>query len=153
MDDFQIYDRALDAGEVQALTSSPGAGNVAAYRFDEDGGATVVDSSGNGHDATVVTESLGDPLYQVVTRDEDTGDVVVKVVNTRSHAIRTQVDLGSKDLRGTGTVTTLSGALTDANSFDQPNHVAPVTTRVPGLGSRFVYDFAPNSLTFIRLHR
>ena len=53
VDDFQIYNRALDAGEVQALTSSPGAGNVASYRFDEDGGATVVDSSGNGRDATV----------------------------------------------------------------------------------------------------
>jgi alpha-L-arabinofuranosidase len=152
VDDFQIYDRALDAGEVQALRSSPGAGNVASYRFDEDGGATVVDSSGSGRDATVVTEPLGDPLYQVVTRDEDTGDVVVKVVNTRSHAIRTQVDLGSKRLRGTGTVTTLSGALTDANSFDQPNQVAPVTTTVSGLGNRFVYDFAPNSLTFVRLH-
>jgi alpha-L-arabinofuranosidase len=111
-----------------------------------------VDSSGSGRDATVVTEPLGDPLYQVVTRDEDTGDVVVKVVNTRSHAIRTQVDLGSKRLRGTGTVTTLSGALTDANSFDQPNQVAPVTTTVSGLGNRFAYGFAPNSLTFIRLH-
>jgi hypothetical protein len=38
------------------------------------------------------------------------------------------------------------------NSFDQPNKIAPVTTPVSGLGNRFVYDFAPNPLTFIRLH-
>jgi hypothetical protein len=29
------------------------------------------------------TEPLGQPLYQVVTRDKGTGDVVVKVINAR----------------------------------------------------------------------
>jgi len=55
IDDFQIYDRALSAGEVTALQTSPGAGDVASYKLDEANGATVVDSSGNHQDATVVT--------------------------------------------------------------------------------------------------
>jgi concanavalin A-like lectin/glucanase superfamily protein/glycosyl hydrolase family 43 len=56
IDDFHIYDRALDATEIQSLASGqPGAGTVAAYRFDEDGGAEAIDSSGNGRTATIVS--------------------------------------------------------------------------------------------------
>ena len=150
VDDFQVYDRGLSATEVQSLTTSPGAGNVASYRFDEDGGPTAVDSSGNGRDGTVVVQPLGDPLYQVVTRDRD-GDVVVKVVNTRSRSIRTRVELGRVPLSRTGLVTTLRGALSDVNSFDEPTKVAPATSTSTRLGKRFVYDFPPTSVTFIRL--
>jgi alpha-L-arabinofuranosidase len=157
VDEFQIYDRGLDASEVQSLMTSaggtPGGGNVAWYRFDESAGNTAPDSSGAGHDATLVTEPLGQPLYQVVTRDRGTGDVVVKVINARAHAIRTKVDLGRRRLSGSGTVTTLSSALTDVNSFAQPTKVAPTTTRAYGLGNRFVYDFPADSVTFIRLTR
>ena len=66
IDEFQIYDRSLDAAEVQSLTTSPGGtpggGNVAWYRFDEADGSTVIDASGNGRDATVETvpEIVGD---------------------------------------------------------------------------------------------
>jgi Concanavalin A-like lectin/glucanases superfamily len=53
VDDFQIYDRALTAEEVTALQTQPGAGNVVSYKFDEAGGVTAVDSSGNGRDGTM----------------------------------------------------------------------------------------------------
>jgi len=59
IDEFQVYDRALAQAEIQSLMSAPGGstggGNVAWYRFDEDGGAAVPDASGNGRDANVVT--------------------------------------------------------------------------------------------------
>jgi Concanavalin A-like lectin/glucanases superfamily/Glycosyl hydrolases family 43 len=59
VDDFQIYDRALDPAEIQALAAGqPGAGTVASYRFDEDGGAEAVDSSGNGRTATIVSPPI-----------------------------------------------------------------------------------------------
>ena len=58
VDDFHIYDHALTADEVASLAApTQGAGNVAAYRFDEASGATAVDSSGNGRDATIVSET------------------------------------------------------------------------------------------------
>jgi hypothetical protein len=60
VDDFHIYDRALTATEVQTLAGgTQGAGNVAAYRFDEASGATAIDSSGNGRNATIVTTAGG----------------------------------------------------------------------------------------------
>jgi alpha-L-arabinofuranosidase len=78
---------------------------------------------------------------------------VVKVINARPRSQRTKVDLGPRRLSGRGTVTTLSAALTDVNSFAQPNKVAPTTTRAYGLGNRFVYDFPAGSVTLIRLTR
>ena len=95
-----------------------------------------------------------EPLYQVMTRDEDTGDVVLKVVNARAREVRTDVRLGAGGLADTGTVTTMTAdALADENSFDEPTKVAPVERSVSGLGSRFTYDFPAHSITFIRLHR
>ena len=59
VDDFQIYDRGLGEADVAALAGgTPGAGNVASYRFDEASGATAADSSGNGRDATIVSPAV-----------------------------------------------------------------------------------------------
>jgi hypothetical protein len=61
IDDFHVFDSALTQEQIQSLMTSPdGTGNVASYRFDEDGGNTVVDSSGNGRDATVETPLVGE---------------------------------------------------------------------------------------------
>jgi hypothetical protein len=55
VDDFNIYSRALSASEVATLAGGQaGAGDVADYKFDEASGATAIDSSGSGHDATIV---------------------------------------------------------------------------------------------------
>jgi PKD repeat protein len=59
VDEFQIYDHPLTEAEIESLMASPtgtsGGGNVARYSFDEAGGATAIDSSGNANDATVET--------------------------------------------------------------------------------------------------
>jgi uncharacterized protein len=65
LDEFQIFDHALTAAQVQALTSSAdgglGGGNVAWYHFDESSGSTAADSSGQHRDATISTGSAGAP--------------------------------------------------------------------------------------------
>ncbi|HEX6684051.1 MAG TPA: LamG domain-containing protein, partial [Candidatus Limnocylindrales bacterium] len=58
VDDFRLYDRALSETELRELTTTP---NVAWYKFDETGGTTATDSSGNGRDATVNTPLTGHP--------------------------------------------------------------------------------------------
>jgi hypothetical protein len=69
VDDFNIYNRALSPAEVAALASGqPGAGNVADYTFDENGGGTAIDSSGNAHNATIISPgsaaTANTPLWQ-----------------------------------------------------------------------------------------
>ncbi len=55
VDDFNIYSRALSASEIASLAGGQaGAGDVADYKFDEASGATAVDSSSSGHNATIV---------------------------------------------------------------------------------------------------
>ncbi|MEN3304811.1 MAG: hypothetical protein V7603_1013 [Micromonosporaceae bacterium] len=80
VDDFQIYGHALSATEVGDLAGGqPGAGDVAAYRFDEQSGATAVDSSGNGRDATVVSlvrPTVTCPGKVFLQRDLATGNLV-----------------------------------------------------------------------------
>ncbi|KAH7308512.1 glycosylase [Stachybotrys elegans] len=60
IDEFHVFDRALDADEIQSLqTSAAGStdgGNIAWYRFNEESGTNVDDSSPNGRDAGIVGE-------------------------------------------------------------------------------------------------
>jgi len=67
VDEFHIFDRALSQAEIQSLLDSPagttGGGSIAWYRFDEDGGSTVQDSSPNGRDAGIVAQSGGGSLW------------------------------------------------------------------------------------------
>ncbi len=57
VDDLHIYGRGLTVEEVRALAGGrQGAGDVAAYRFDETEGTTAADSSGHGRHATVVAD-------------------------------------------------------------------------------------------------
>ena len=62
VDEFQIYDRALSALELQSLMSAadtPRSGRVAWYRFDEAPGKDVVDASGRGRHGTIIAPTDG----------------------------------------------------------------------------------------------
>ena len=63
IDEFQIFDRALTADEVQSLTTSAGGsaggGNVAWYRFDEANGPAASDASGRNRHARVIAPTDG----------------------------------------------------------------------------------------------
>jgi hypothetical protein len=59
VDDFNIYDRALPAAELRGLMTTPGAGNVLSYPFDEPAGTAVPDASGNGRAGVVTTRTEG----------------------------------------------------------------------------------------------
>ncbi|KAI1375354.1 acetyl-CoA carboxylase [Hypoxylon crocopeplum] len=58
IDEFHIFNRALSAAEIQSMQASAAGstdgGNIAWYRFDEEGGTALEDASPNGRDAGVV---------------------------------------------------------------------------------------------------
>ncbi|MFC4335454.1 alpha-L-arabinofuranosidase C-terminal domain-containing protein [Salininema proteolyticum] len=93
-----------------------------------------------------------EPLYQVVTRDSATGDAVLKVVNARDTAMTTDVELTGADLASTGSVTTLECAESCDNVLGEEPVLQPVEETSSDLGNSFSYEFAPHSVTFIRLH-
>jgi len=118
VDDFNIYNRALSASEVAALAGGQaGAGNVADYKFDETGGATAVDSSGNGKNATIVSHgtaaSPSTPLWQPVPDGPLTmpaGSTNVPVTSTAGFAVGQKVAIGYGKRLELATVTAVGNA-------------------------------------------
>lgn len=93
------------------------------------------------------------PVHAVTTRDEKTGDILVKLVNggKSAHAAAiTLKNLGKLTGKGSVTVLTGSGPL-EENSFAQPTKIAPVTKPLTGVAPRFTYQAPPYSVSILRL--
>ncbi|NLY43956.1 MAG: DUF1080 domain-containing protein [Clostridiaceae bacterium] len=103
----------------------------------------------------VVDHSVSaEPLYYVASIEEETGDVILKVVNTSEESLRTQIKLDGVDYvnpQGMATVLT-SKNLNDENTFSQPTKVAPVSRQITGVSTSFTYDFPRYSVTVLRLN-
>ena len=100
---------------------------------------------------SVEDEEQIEPLYQVVTRDEDTGEITLKVVNAQDRAITTDIDLEGTRLKDKGEVTTIACDPGCDNTLGEDQVVYPETQKVKHLGNEFTYDFEPYSVTFITL--
>ncbi|GAB4002471.1 hypothetical protein GCM10029992_40800 [Glycomyces albus] len=98
-----------------------------------------------------VDEQRIEPLYQVVTRDEDTGEVTLKVVNAQDRAMSTEVELDGYKLHHKAEVTTLACDPGCDNILGEEPVLQPETERVKHLGNEFTYEFEPYSVTFITL--
>ncbi|MBX9395930.1 carbohydrate binding domain-containing protein [Streptomyces sp. TRM72054] len=91
-----------------------------------------------------------EPFRQVVTEDDRTGDLIVKVVNAQSSAARTAIDLGGAKVASRARVTTLAAAPDDVNTeTDTP--VTPVRSTFSGVADTFTYTFPANSVSFLRI--
>ncbi|MFF7279935.1 alpha-L-arabinofuranosidase C-terminal domain-containing protein [Streptomyces griseorubiginosus] len=93
-----------------------------------------------------------EPFRQVVTRDQKTGELIVKVVNAQDSAARTAIDLGGAKVASRARVTTLAAA-PDAVNSETSTAVAPVRSTFDGVAGKFTYTFPANSVTFLRIGR
>ncbi|KRE30398.1 hypothetical protein ASG80_16700 [Agromyces sp. Soil535] len=98
------------------------------------------------------TEPSAKGLYQVVTRDTETGELVLKVVNPTGSTARTDVAVtGGLTIDGDVAVTEMVGAPGDVNTKADPEHLVPVDREWSGGGNEFSYDFPAYSITFLTL--
>lgn len=58
-----------------------------------------------------------DKLYFVTDFDEETGDVIVKIVNACEDVVKVNIDFGTQELTGAADITRLVGKMTDVNSL------------------------------------
>ncbi|MFF0082877.1 alpha-L-arabinofuranosidase C-terminal domain-containing protein [Streptomyces canus] len=93
-----------------------------------------------------------EPFRQVVTKDQKTGDLIVKVVNAQNAAARTAIDLGGAKVASRARVTTLAAA-PDAVNSETSTAVAPVRSTFDGVAGKFSYTFPANSVTFLRIRQ
>ncbi|MGW7726361.1 alpha-L-arabinofuranosidase C-terminal domain-containing protein [Streptomyces canus] len=93
-----------------------------------------------------------EPFRQVVTKDQKTGDLIVKVVNAQNAAARTAIDLGGAKVASRARVTTLAAG-PDAVNSETSTAVAPVKSTFDGVAGKFSYNFPANSITFLRIRQ
>lgn len=92
-------------------------------------------------------------LYASASLDAKAGEVVVKVVNANGDARRTSVKLeGAEVAPRAGRAIFIAGRdLKDENSFDHPTKVAPAERPLEDISGEFIVNFAPHSVTVLRI--
>jgi alpha-N-arabinofuranosidase len=92
-------------------------------------------------------------LYASASRMKDTGEVILKVVNTSRSELSADIALnGVKTVQGPSRVTVLtSDNPTDENSLTEPTRVTPVVRTITISGPNFQHAFPGNSVTILRL--
>lgn len=103
-----------------------------------------------------VDASAASAQYQSIcataATDAQTGDLIVKVVNTAAEPMETQLNFAGANLTGKGTATVLASENPkDENSLAEPTKVAPKTDDVNFSGTSLTRTFPGNSFTVLRL--
>ncbi len=97
-------------------------------------------------------KTLG-PIYSNATYDEETGDIIVKIVNSTDYDQSVPVTVNtSKKLTGRATLYLIDGGSKPfKNSFDEPEKISVQSSEIDA-GSAFSYRAPANSAAAIRLH-
>jgi alpha-N-arabinofuranosidase len=92
-------------------------------------------------------------LYTSASVDEQSGELILKVVNTGSGSSEVRITLAGASGGGkTGTALILqSSDLKAENGLDHPTKIAPVVKQLGTAGGEFDYTFMPHSMTVLRI--
>lgn len=93
-----------------------------------------------------------DSLYASAVIDEETEEIILKVVNVSNEAQDTEIAMDGVKKLGSGTITVLkSDNLNAVNSLDKPKHISPVEEALKVSGKKVNLSLAPHSLSVIRV--
>ncbi|MGC2163693.1 MAG: alpha-L-arabinofuranosidase C-terminal domain-containing protein [Silvibacterium sp.] len=116
--------------------------------------AQVMFGSYHGDEIPQTDETGTNPkFFYSVTRQSQTGELYVKLVNASSDAQSVSIDLdGAKSVDKIANVVTLSAkTLAATNSMDHPKNIIPVESRFERASSNFTYTLPPYSIQVLRL--
>ena len=89
-------------------------------------------------------------VYASATKDDSTGDVIIKIVNTSNAVKSVNFDFGKLNLKS-ATGWLLTGDLRAENSLVDPEHVSPKDEKIEVKGNGISHDLPAYSLTVIRV--
>lgn len=94
------------------------------------------------------------PVYSSVVYDEESGDIIIKLVNTAAKASTVNIDIANAEyINPMAELYILTGnGLDAANTADDPDNVSVEERSIDYAGSGFVYKADALSFTVIRLH-
>jgi alpha-L-arabinofuranosidase len=104
---------------------------------------------------TLIHEAIFSPLPSLValaTYDTENKLVLLKVVNTTSHAEKTALHIQGAAVKHQAQVIQLTGLPEAENTSDHPIRIAPMEEEIffP-LGSEMEYSFPPHSISIMQL--
>jgi alpha-N-arabinofuranosidase len=92
------------------------------------------------------------PLYAVAGKKNDTGEIILKVINITGQVQNAAIQLNGNPTSLSASATVLTSAKPgDENSFDNPSRVAPKDADLGRVSTPFNYTFAPYSITVLHL--
>ena len=96
--------------------------------------------------------AAGAKLFASATRDNSSGEVILKVVNADNAPASVQLNLaGLANVSGDAKLTVLAGEPNDENSFATPQNISPKQSVVKVSGAEFQHEFPANSFTILRV--
>lgn len=91
------------------------------------------------------------PVYASSVYDEETGDVIVKVVNTIDSDVNVGINVNGANVENVAKTTVMSGDTSLENSLENKNAIVPVEGEITNAGNSFTYAAPADSLSVIRL--
>jgi alpha-N-arabinofuranosidase len=103
-------------------------------------------------DEILSTVSSGTAVQGCATRDSQTGEIFLKLVNPQATAETLRIDIkGTTSVASKAGAIILAGNLDDSNSMAQPRKVVPATKTVRGVKPGFTYKMPPHSIVVLKL--
>jgi len=103
-------------------------------------------------DEILSTASLDTAVQGCATRDSQTGEVILKLVNPQATAETLKIDIkGIASFASKAGAIILTGNPDDSNSLAQPRNVIPVAKTVRGIKPVFNYTMPPHSIVVLKL--
>jgi alpha-L-arabinofuranosidase len=91
-------------------------------------------------------------MSAAASRDNQTGDVILKVVNPMPGPALVNINLaGASVIADTGTLEVMQGLPGDVNTFNSPENISPATTSVHFPDKRFSHEFPAYSISVLRI--
>jgi alpha-L-arabinofuranosidase len=90
-------------------------------------------------------------LYASATRDDNAGEIILKVVNPGGDVQTAGINLNGANVLATATKIVLAGNLEDVNSMQLPKNISPVESKLENVTTNFSCELAPHSMTILRI--
>lgn len=92
------------------------------------------------------------PVYASSTYDEETGEVIVKLVNTMDSDVNVGLNITGAEVADFAETTVMSGDTSLENSLENKYAIIPVEGGIVDVANEFTYNAEANSLSIIHLH-
>lgn len=94
------------------------------------------------------------PIYKVVSWDEKTGDIIIKMVNVKemAHTIEIRLETQQNIQPIAHGILLTADHKEDENTLENPTHISEKTFTIEDITDSFSYTIEANSFVIIRLH-